>query len=356
MWALRIEGRSAEALAEARNLAAMAQPCALTACTVPGCHAPESKDPNGGRHYQRFSAAFVLTVALLGDAPELAELEDDKPPPELEYHLAMWHFAVGMVHARLAQARLGDLEGTATHVQKATESLRALEVAAASPGLSAAEEGGYRHPVVALCAIAQRVLRATAHVASMGDEGAAAARTALPWLREAVKLESGLEYDEPPTQYFPTRHNLGAALIQAGQRAEARSVLKQALQDFPQNGWALHGMAQLDAACASPHRFRGDACEDDGGFAELAAEAWSRADVVLVDSATIELPARAGLHGHGVGSGYVLCAAGLLCACCLRRGQQSNDKSALSLRRAMQRLRGASEKEKPGYGELDRLL
>ena len=147
VWALRIEGRSAEALVEARKLAAMAQPCALTACTVPGCHAPESADPNGGRHYQRFSAAFVLTVALLGDAPELAELEDDKPPPELEYHLAMWHFAVGMVHARLAQARLGDLEAAATHVQKATESLRALEAAAASPGLSAAEEDSYRHPV-----------------------------------------------------------------------------------------------------------------------------------------------------------------------------------------------------------------
>ena len=79
-------------------------------------------------------------------APKQAS-EDDKPPPELEYHLAMWHFAVGMVHARLAQTRLGDLEATATHVQKATESLRALEAAAASPGLSAAEEDSYRHPV-----------------------------------------------------------------------------------------------------------------------------------------------------------------------------------------------------------------
>ena len=251
------------------------------------------------------------------------------------------------VHARLAQARSATWK-VRPRMQKATESLRALEVAAASPGLRGGG-GGYRHPVVALCAIARGAPR-HGHVASMGDEGAAAARGAAVAARSRQARErAGVR--RAADAVFPTRHNLGAALIQAGQRRK-RSVLKQALQDFPQNGWALHGMAQLDAACASPHRFRGDACEDDGGLAELAARMEPRR-VVLVDSATIELQ-RAPAHGYG-GLGYVLCAAGLLCAC-PRRGQQSNDKSALSLRRAMQRLRGVGEKEKPGYGELDRLL
>ena len=64
-------------------------------------------------------------------------------------------------------------------------------------------------------------------------------------------------YDEPPTQYFPTRHYLGAALLRYGAVAaagragttraseyvqEAVSVYEQALQDYPNNGWALHGL------------------------------------------------------------------------------------------------------------------
>ena len=63
-------------------------------------------------------------------------------------------------------------------------------------------------------------------------------------------------YDEPPTQFFPTRHFLGAALLRYGAAAAARQtsgasdyvqeavgVYEQALQDYPNNGWALHGLA-----------------------------------------------------------------------------------------------------------------
>ena len=64
-------------------------------------------------------------------------------------------------------------------------------------------------------------------------------------------------YDEPPTQFFPSRHFLGAALLHygtvaaAGQPASSRAssyvqeavgVYEQALQDYPNNGWALHGL------------------------------------------------------------------------------------------------------------------
>jgi hypothetical protein len=65
-------------------------------------------------------------------------------------------------------------------------------------------------------------------------------------------------YDEPPTQFFPSRHFLGAALLRYGSMAvagqptsrrssgyvqEAVGVYEQALQDYPNNGWALHGLA-----------------------------------------------------------------------------------------------------------------
>jgi hypothetical protein len=59
------------------------------------------------RRYERFSAAFALTVALLGDESELRELEVEQPYPPgvLLYHRAMHHFAIGMVRARLAAVR-----------------------------------------------------------------------------------------------------------------------------------------------------------------------------------------------------------------------------------------------------------
>ena len=61
-------------------------------------------------------------------------------------------------------------------------------------------------------------------------------------------------YDEPPTQFFPSRHFLGAALLRYGKARqtgalegsnyvqEAVRVYEQALQDYPNNGWALHGL------------------------------------------------------------------------------------------------------------------
>jgi hypothetical protein len=78
VWALRMEGRAAGALAAARRLERLAQPCAeRPGCAIPGCHshAPET--------YERFSAAFALTVALVGDRGELAELRGRRPPASL---------------------------------------------------------------------------------------------------------------------------------------------------------------------------------------------------------------------------------------------------------------------------------
>ena len=84
--ALRIEGRSSEALEEARKLTALAQPCAVDAvnCEIPGCHKADPKNPLGGRRFERFSAAWPLTVALLGDQAELTELEELPPPATLQ--------------------------------------------------------------------------------------------------------------------------------------------------------------------------------------------------------------------------------------------------------------------------------
>jgi tetratricopeptide (TPR) repeat protein len=63
-------------------------------------------------------------------------------------------------------------------------------------------------------------------------------------LREAVKAEDGLRYDEPPSWLLPVRHSLGAALMQAHRWGEAEQVYRADLARVPDNGWSLFGLAQ----------------------------------------------------------------------------------------------------------------
>ena len=61
---------------------------------------------------------------------------------------------------------------------------------------------------------------------------------------EAAKIEDAGLYFEPPKWYYPIRHSLGAALLKAGQHAEAEKVYREDLRRFPENGWSLFGLAQ----------------------------------------------------------------------------------------------------------------
>jgi len=62
-------------------------------------------------------------------------------------------------------------------------------------------------------------------------------------LREAVKREDALHYDEPPGWIIPVRHSLGASLMQVGKYAEAEQVYRADLKKLPNNGWSLFGLA-----------------------------------------------------------------------------------------------------------------
>jgi tetratricopeptide (TPR) repeat protein len=74
--------------------------------------------------------------------------------------------------------------------------------------------------------------------------------------REAAKLEDSFNYIEPPQWYFPIRHAWGAALLKANRPAAAEVVYREDLKRFPENGWALYGLAQaLRARGAAPDSF-----------------------------------------------------------------------------------------------------
>ncbi len=63
-------------------------------------------------------------------------------------------------------------------------------------------------------------------------------------LREAIKIEDALKYDEPPGWLIPVRHSLGATLLQKGRFAEAEQVYREDLKRLPANGWSLYGLAE----------------------------------------------------------------------------------------------------------------
>ena len=63
-------------------------------------------------------------------------------------------------------------------------------------------------------------------------------------LREAVRRDDALNYDEPWGWMQPARHALGALLLEQKEYAEAEDAYREDLRRHPNNPWALHGLAE----------------------------------------------------------------------------------------------------------------
>lgn len=84
-------------------------------------------------------------------------------------------------------------------------------------------------------------------------------------LHEAVRLQDGVAYMEPPYWYYPVRQTLGAVLLEQGRAGEAIAAFEKALEEAPRNGWALWGLLQARTAA-------GD--EDVSDLRDAFARAW----------------------------------------------------------------------------------
>ncbi len=42
--------------------------------------------------------------------------------------------------------------------------------------------------------------------------------------------------------HYPTRHSLGAVLLEAGRPEQAEDVYRDDLRQWPENGWSLYGL------------------------------------------------------------------------------------------------------------------
>jgi len=101
-------------------------------------------------------------------------------------------------------------------------------------------------------------------------------KVAIAALERAVKKEDALRYSEPPEWVVPVRHALGAALLHDGKAAAAERVYRDDLRRWPDNGWALYGLAKSLTAQGK---------RDEAARIQVRFEiVWKRADVKIPSS------------------------------------------------------------------------
>jgi pimeloyl-ACP methyl ester carboxylesterase len=238
LWAAAtLEGRAAVALDAARKVAEK----------VPHHHA-------GALAWTAdFPVTPMLAYARFGRWQDM--LIEPKPPAHEPYATGIWHYGRGLAFVARRQldraaAELAAVKATMTHEAFAT-TLKDL-------------------PLLTNLQIASRILEGELRLRE-GDAAAAIAR-----LREAVTIEDGLPYAEPPIWHHPPRQILGAMLLEAGQPADAEAVYREDLTRFRENGWSLFGLRQSLRAQHRGHQ----AVEVQRRF----ERAWTRADITLSSS------------------------------------------------------------------------
>jgi tetratricopeptide (TPR) repeat protein len=236
-WTAGVEGRSERAYDAARDLVE----------ATPGEMASDLLFLNS------FLSAPTLTLVRFQRWDEVMDLA----PPEHDtvFQTAIHHYARGLAHA--AEGRLDEAR---EHSERLGEIVRSEEA-------MAIEQPEAFFPGGTMLQIADLVLRADIKLLEGGGD------EPIALLREAVELQDGLPYMEPPYWFASARFNLGGALLALDRPEEAEEVFRADLDEYPENGWALFGLKQSLQAQ--------DRAEDADQVATRFGEAWEQADVSL---------------------------------------------------------------------------
>jgi tetratricopeptide (TPR) repeat protein len=237
-WAAIMQGRRAEAIAAARKVAGR----------VPMHHV----DSDIWALYQTFLSMPLYTMVRFGMWEEiLAEPALDR---EAHFTEGIRRYARG-----LAYTHTGELS-------KAGRELKAMDRIIDDP---AAIETliGYSN-AKQLLQIARGVLNGELLAKRRKFDEAVAE------LDRVVRLEDALLYNEPPDWYYPTRHTLGAILLDAGRADEAEIVFWQDLKENRENGYSLKGVIGAMKAQG----------KDPAAIEKRFEKAWSAADVQLASA------------------------------------------------------------------------
>jgi tetratricopeptide (TPR) repeat protein len=213
---------------------------------------PEMLDMMPGMDF--FASEPLLVMVRFGKWKEI--LAEPRPPEKYPTLTGLWLHARGMALAstgRTAEARatMRELRTLATRIP---------------PDVQAGQ-----NPASGMCRLGADAIEARIAERSRSWKPAIAA-----WTR-AVAQEDGFAYNEPADWFYPMRHYLGAALLDARKPKEAEAVFREDLKRNPGNGWALHGLATALAAQGK----KDEAAPTRAKF----EEAWKDADIKLTRAA-----------------------------------------------------------------------
>ena len=210
----------------------------------------------------------LLTMVRFGQWDDV--LRQSVPPADLAYSLALWHYARGL--ALTAKGQLSEAGEARQKVQEISDAMPAERIV----GLNSAK---------VLLGIASKVL--TGQIAAKRGQ----LETAINDVEDAVRLQDGLRYYEPPDWYYPVRESLGRLLLAIGRADEAERVFREDLRRTPENPWSLHGLAeslrmQKKERDAAPigERFQKAWSAADVGFQPARFEAFLTADGTPTDT------------------------------------------------------------------------
>ena len=213
---------------------------------------PEMLDMMPGMDF--FAGEQLLVMVRFGKWKDA--LAEPRPPAKYPTLTGLWLHARGMALASTGKTR---------EAQAAMRDLRTL--ASTVP----ADLMAGLNPASSMCRLGADAIEARiAERARRWPEAIAA------WQR-AVAQEDGFAYNEPADWFYPMRHYLGAALLDARKPKEAEAVFREDLRRNPNNGWALYGLAAALAA-------QGKKDEASAARKDFDA-AWKEADIRLTRAA-----------------------------------------------------------------------
>ena len=208
LWfAATMEGDSKLATTAAKNVAAKVEPSMM-------------REPGMGT-LQHFYSIPLYTMTRFSQWDEI--LATPQPDADLKYPLGVWHYARGLAYA--AQGNISQAEAE----------LAELTVLAKDPELEKVTIWDIN--------TTQNILKIATEV--LAGEMLTKQENypqAIAHLRQAVKLEDALNYDEPADWATSTRQYLGTALLANNNFVEAEQVYRQDLAIYPNNGWSLWGL------------------------------------------------------------------------------------------------------------------
>ncbi|MEP0203059.1 MAG: hypothetical protein ABJ084_01840 [Halioglobus sp.] len=198
----------------------------------------------------------VPILSLVRFAQWDAIMAEPKPPEELPFSRAIWHYARAVALVRMEQLEQAQEEIVAMAPLMDNESIWFLD--------------GNDYPASQVLAIASALAQGELALAQRQMDEAIANFTA------AVVAQDELPYTEPPFWYYPSRQSLGHALLLAKDFAAAEEVYRKDLAQYPRNGWSLFGLAlSLEGQ---------DKQEEAAVVRARFANIWERSDVTLTSS------------------------------------------------------------------------